>query len=69
MQQETIYLVAEAENQKLQEHLNQQSEVELSDSELTQIRGAQGIPYNRTYERYDVGAHRNRRHGRIHWKR
>ncbi|HEY4388758.1 MAG TPA: hypothetical protein VGN34_30270 [Ktedonobacteraceae bacterium] len=71
MQQDTIYLVVEAENQKVQELLNKQTEVELSDVELTQIRGAQGIPYNRSFERYgtDIGAHRHSsRHGRIHWK-
>jgi hypothetical protein len=39
-------LSREAENQQVQERMNEQIEGELSDAELTQIRGAAGTPNN-----------------------
>ncbi|HEY4389059.1 MAG TPA: hypothetical protein VGN34_31810 [Ktedonobacteraceae bacterium] len=52
MQQDTIDLTVKDEKQNVQELLNEQAEVELSDADLAEIRGAMGIPFNHTFERY-----------------
>ncbi|HTK09247.1 MAG TPA: hypothetical protein VL485_18910 [Ktedonobacteraceae bacterium] len=52
MQQEIIHLTVEDEKQNVQELLNEQAEVELSDADLAEIRGAMGVPYNQLFERY-----------------
>ncbi|HTK06193.1 MAG TPA: hypothetical protein VL485_03410 [Ktedonobacteraceae bacterium] len=46
MQQETMHLTGEAENQQEQECMHEQIEGELSDAELAQIKGTAGTPYN-----------------------
>ncbi|HEY4388605.1 MAG TPA: gamma-glutamyl-gamma-aminobutyrate hydrolase family protein [Ktedonobacteraceae bacterium] len=44
MQKNSIHLTKEVENQQVQERRNEQIERELSDTELTQIKGAAGTP-------------------------
>ncbi|HEY4386676.1 MAG TPA: hypothetical protein VGN34_19650 [Ktedonobacteraceae bacterium] len=50
MRQETVHPIRENENQHVQkctqERMNEQAEVELSDAELTHVRGGESVPVN-----------------------